>query len=51
LLASVSLTLAHPVTGLPLTLLAPLADDFANALTALDMHCAVPRPYLTESLC
>jgi tRNA pseudouridine65 synthase len=51
LLASVSLTLAHPATGQPLTLLAPLADDFMNLLTALGMQYAVPTPYLTESLC
>lgn len=51
LLASVSLALTHPVTGQPLTLRAPLADDFMNVLTALDMQHAVPTPYLTESLC
>ena len=51
LLASVSLALTHPVTGQPLTLIAPLADDFMNVLTALDMHRAVPPPYLTEPLC
>lgn len=45
LLASVSLTLAHPVTGYPLTLTAPLADDFMDVLTALDMARAVPEEY------
>lgn len=43
LLASVSLTLAHPVSGQPLTLRAPLADDFMNILDALDMVRAVPK--------
>lgn len=51
LLASISLALTHPVTGQPLTLIAPLADDFMNVLTALDMHRAVPPPFLTETLC
>lgn len=43
LLASVSLTLAHPVSGQPLTLRAPLADDFMNVLDALDMARAIPE--------
>lgn len=43
LLASVSLTLAHPVSGQPLTLRAPLADDFMNVLGALDMARAIPE--------
>jgi tRNA pseudouridine65 synthase len=51
LLASASLALMHPATGQPLTLIAPLADDFMNVLTALDMHRAVPTLYLTETLC
>lgn len=51
LLASVSLTLTHPVTSQPSTLVAPLADDFMNVLTALDMQRAVPPPYLMEHLC
>jgi len=45
LLASVSLALTHPVTGQPLTLLAPLADDFMNVLTALGIARAVPEEY------
>jgi tRNA pseudouridine65 synthase len=45
LLASVSLSLTHPVHGRPLTLVAPLADDFMNVLTALNMHGAVPEEY------
>jgi tRNA pseudouridine65 synthase len=48
LLASVSLTLVHPVTGQPLTLIAPVAEDFMHVLMALDMHRAVPTPYLRE---
>jgi tRNA pseudouridine65 synthase len=51
LLASVSLTLNHPATGLPLTLIAPFADDFMNVITALQMQHAVPQPYRTTSPC
>ena len=45
LLASVSLGLTHPASGQPLTLIAPLADDFMNVLTALDIARAVPEEY------
>lgn len=45
LLASVSLSLMHPVGKQPLTLVAPLADDFMNVLTALGVHGAVPEEY------
>ena len=45
LLASVSLGLAHPLNKQPLTLVAPLADDFKNVLTALGMLGAVPKEY------
>jgi tRNA pseudouridine65 synthase len=45
LLASVSLTVTHPASKQPLTLVAPLADDFMNVLTALGMHGAVPEEY------
>ena len=36
LLACTALRLTHPVTGQPFTLAAPLADDFASVITALD---------------
>lgn len=45
LLASVALALVHPITQQPLTLIAPLADDFMNVLAALDMQRAVPEEY------
>lgn len=45
LLASVSLGLTHPLSKQPLTLVAPLADDFKNVLTALGMFGAVPEEY------
>lgn len=45
LLASVSLTLAHPVSGQSLTLRAPLADDFMNVLDALDIARVLPEEY------
>lgn len=51
LLASVSLSLTHPATRRPLTLLAPLTDDFANVLAALGMQRAVPQPYILEPSC
>jgi tRNA pseudouridine65 synthase len=51
LLASLDLTLTHPLTGQSLTLTAPLADDFMNVLTALDMHGAVPANDRKNSPC
>lgn len=51
LLASVSLTLNHPATGLPLTLVSPLADDFMNVIMALHIQNAVPQPYRMTSPC
>lgn len=45
LLASLSLTLMYPVNDQPLTLVAPLADDFMNVLTALGISHAVPEEY------
>lgn len=49
LLASVALRLTHPVTQAPLTLTAPLTDDFAQPLAALDMQRAVPAIYRPET--
>lgn len=51
LLASVSLVLTHPATGQPLTLIAPLADDFTNVLMALGMQGAIPSIYRTYTRC
>lgn len=41
LLACVELRLSHPVTGEPLVLAAPLADDFARVADALGWSCAL----------
>lgn len=49
LLAAVELALPHPVTGAPLVLTAPLAEDFMQAATRLGWQEAVPaswRPQL-----
>lgn len=51
LLASVSLTLNHPATGLPLTVAAPVADDFMHVIKALHMQDAVPLSYRMTSPC
>jgi tRNA pseudouridine65 synthase len=46
LLACVELCLAHPVTGTPLTLTAPLAGEFAKLLERLDWTARVPPEWL-----
>ena len=43
LLAAVGLDLAHPVTGAPLSIAAPLAADFGGVVAALGWDAAVPR--------
>lgn len=42
LLACLEMCLTHPVSGLPLTLSAPLADDFSAVLDALGWTSAIP---------
>ena len=42
LLAAVELGLAHPVTGAPLSIDAPLAADFGSVVAALGWEAAVP---------
>lgn len=41
LLASVGMQLTHPVSGLPLRLHAPLAEDFISVVDALGWHSAI----------
>lgn len=43
LLAATELALIHPYSGLPLTVQAPLADDFCTLLTSLGWGDAVPK--------
>ncbi len=45
LLAAVELRLVHPVTGEPLRIRAPLADDFQSVVDALDWTASVPREW------
>jgi tRNA pseudouridine65 synthase len=46
LLAATELSLIHPYAGLPLTVQAPLAEDFRTLLAALGWRDAVPKPCL-----
>ncbi|OEU50170.1 MAG: pseudouridylate synthase [Desulfuromonadales bacterium C00003096] len=46
LLAATELSLIHPYSGLPLTVQAPLADDFCTLLADLDWCDAVPSSWL-----
>ena len=46
LLACTELRLAHPVTGVPLTLTAPLAADFSRLIARLGWTGAVPPQWL-----
>ena len=45
LLAAVELRLAHPLSGAPLTLTAPLSADFAAIVAALGFTAAVPAAW------
>lgn len=46
LLAATELSFSHPYSGLPLTVQAPLAEDFYALLAALGWSDSVPRPWL-----
>ena len=46
LLAATELSFIHPYTDLPLTVQAPLAEDFCTLLAVLGWSDAVPRPWL-----
>ena len=47
LLAAVELELTHPVSGLPLSIAAPLAADFGTVVAALGWESAVPPRWRT----
>ena len=47
LLAAVELDLTHPVSGLPLSITAPLAADFGAVVVALGWEAAVPPRWRT----
>ncbi|APG28381.1 pseudouridylate synthase [Syntrophotalea acetylenivorans] len=46
LLAAIELSFAHPYSGLPLTVQAPLADDFCSLLTSLGWNNVLPGAWL-----
>ncbi len=46
LLAATELSIIHPFNGRPLTVQAPLGDDFCTLLATLGWSDAVPRPWL-----
>ena len=48
LLACARMQLVHPVTGLPLDLLAPLDGDFARVVEALGWRAAIPTTLATH---
>lgn len=50
LLACLEMTIAHPVSGEPLTLAAPLAEDFASVLEKLGWENAVHEASSTATL-
>lgn len=49
LLACTELQLTHPLSGIPLTVTAPLAPDFARLLDRLEWTAAVPPRWLPTS--